>query len=304
MTLAARVGGPRPTISFELFPPRSQAAAEALGRTVSELAATSPDFFSVTCRAGGATRAAAAGLLRHVRRSTPVTAMAHLTCVGSSRAQVVAAGAEILESGIRDVLVLRGDPAGAPLGEPSDPVLRGCDLVEVLQVVERRRLALRGGSRPVDEGPLSIAVPAFPSSRRPGDLAALRAKQEAGARFAVAQVGYRAEEWTAFVDRARLAGVTIPVLPGITAVDDPARLLRLQQLTGVPAPAGLLARLGDDPSPARRRRLAVRVAAELARELLDAGAPGLHVYPSNSSATAVALVERIRSGSARLAGVR
>lgn len=270
-------------------------------RTVSALADVLPDFFSVTYGASGSTRSASLGLLGHVLAETPVAAMAHLTCVGASRREVVATATEFLEAGVRNFLALRGDPpagAGAWRAHP-DGVDRACDLVELLQVAERRRLALRGGSRPVDEGPLSLAVAAFPTGGHGSDLLALRAKQDAGAQFAVAQVCYDAAEFAAFVARARAAGVTMPVLPGVVPATDPARLLRLEQLTGVPVPRELLARLeaAQEHGDAARHREGVRLTRELAQRLLDGGAPGLHVYTFNSPHAAIDVLEGLSLGS-------
>ncbi|WP_369052471.1 methylenetetrahydrofolate reductase [Kineococcus terrestris] len=295
MSLAPRLRGTdRPTVSFELYPPRSAAGVDAVHRTVAELSAVLPDFFSVTYGASGATRGPSADLVRHVLASTPVPVLAHLTCVGASRREVVELATAFFDAGVRDVLALRGDPpAGQEDWRPHpDGVHRACDLVELLQVADRRHLAQRGGARPVDEQPLSIAVAAFPSGG-PDDLAALRAKQDAGAHFAVAQVCYRASEYADHLARARAAGITIPVLPGVVPTTDPARLLRLQQLTGVPVPRELLAVLetAQESGDTARRRAGTAWGARLVRELLDAGAPGVHVYTFNSHDHALDLLE-------------
>nr|WP_240896017.1 methylenetetrahydrofolate reductase [Kineococcus siccus] len=293
-------GPGRPTISFELFPPRSRDGEDTVRRTVSALADVCPDFFSVTYGASGSTRGASLGLLAHVLAETPVAAVAHLTCVGASRREVVETASAVLATGVRNVLALRGDPpAGAGPWRPhADGVDRACDLVELLQVVERRRLALRGGSRPVDEGPLSLAVAAFPTSGAGADLLALRAKQDAGADFAIAQVCYDAAEFAGFVARARAAGITLPILPGIIPTTDPARLLRLQQLTGVVVPRELLARLesAQEHGDAARHREGVRLTRAFAQRLLDDGAPGLHLYTFNSHHAALDVLEGLALG--------
>lgn len=297
MTLASLVAGAagRGVLSAELFPFRTPAGRDALWDTVSQLASAGPDFFSVTYGAGGGTRASSREVLAHVLRETPVTAVAHLTCVGLSRREVVELAGEFLDAGVRNLLALRGDPpCGAGDWTPHpDGVHRACDLVELLQVADRRRLALRGGPRPVDEGPLSLAVAAFPSDHGADAIAALRAKQDAGAQFAISQVCYSAAEYAAFLERARAAGITIPVVPGVVAATDPARLLRLQQLTGVRVPLDLLARLESaaEHGEAARHRAGTAWSVGLARRLLDAGAPGLHLYPFNSARAALDLIE-------------
>ncbi|WP_432562253.1 methylenetetrahydrofolate reductase [Kineococcus sp. SYSU DK003] len=295
MTLAPLLAGGagRPTISFELFPARSEAGRDFLCHKVSELVATRPDFVSVTFGAAGGTRAPSRELLAHVLSTTAVPAMAHLTCVGLSRREVVDLACEFYDAGVRDVLALRGDPpTGVGDWAPHpDGVGRACDLVQLLQVADRRRLALRGGARPVDEGPLSLAVAAFPRGGD-GDLAALRAKQDAGAHFAICQVTFSADEYAGFVHRARAAGVTIPLLPGIAVTDDPHRLNRIGELTGVRAPEPLLAALDTDDA-ATRRRAAGAFSSGLAAGLLDAGAPGLHLYTFNAATPALDLLDHL-----------
>ena len=293
MTLAALVAGAtgRPTLSLELFPPRTDAGRGALQRSLDELLAARPDFVSVTFGAAGGTRDRSRELLAHVLSTTAVPAMAHLTCVGSSRREVVELAQEFLDAGVRDFLALRGDPpAGDPGWRPHpDGVPTARDLVELLQVADRRRRALRGTSLPPGEGGLSLAVAAFPRTRCEADLAVLRAKQEAGAHFAVCQVTFSAAEYAAFVRRARAAGVTMPLLPGLAVSDDPRRLRRIGELTGVRVPGPLLAAL-DAGGPAERRRAATAFTAALARGLLDAGAPGLHLYTFNAAAAALDLL--------------
>ncbi|WP_432573297.1 methylenetetrahydrofolate reductase [Kineococcus sp. SYSU DK005] len=293
----------RPTLSFELFPPRSPAARDALHGTVERLAATGPDFFSVTHGAAGTTRTAGCELLAHLRRETRAAAVAHLTCVGSTRRGVVELAEEFFAAGVRDVLALRGDPpaGSADWRAPADAVRRACDLVELLRVADRRhrlRAGGRGGAAGGDGTPLTVAVAAFPSSRRAGDLQALRAKQDAGASFAITQVCYSAREYAAFTATARAAGITLPLLPGIIPTTDPARLLRLEQLTGVPVPRSLLALLESaaEHGDAARERAGTRYGRALARDLLHAGAPGLHLYTFNSAPAALDLLEGAHLG--------
>ncbi|GAB3465015.1 methylenetetrahydrofolate reductase [Kineococcus endophyticus] len=299
MTLAPLVAGAagRPTLSFELFPPRSPEGRDALWRRLSDLLATQPDFVSVTFGAAGATRGPSRDLLAHVLSSTAVPAMAHLTCVGSSRREVVDLACEFFDAGVRNVLALRGDPpagTGAAQFRPHpDGVATARDLVELLQVADRRRLALRGGRLPVDVPPLSLAVAAFPRDRDGHELAVLRAKQDAGAQFAVCQVGWSAREYAAFVARARAAGVTIPLLPGLAVTHEVRRLERIGELTGVPAPRALLAAL-DTEDVRVRRRAATAFTSGLARDLLAAGAPGLHLYTFNAVEPVLDLLDHLR----------
>jgi methylenetetrahydrofolate reductase (NADPH) len=150
--------------------------------------------------------------------------------------------------------------------------------------------------------PLSVAVAAFPrgnagaGSTREQDVAALLAKQRAGADFAITQVFYDAGSYLELVALARDAGVTIPILPGIIPTTDPARLRRVAQLTGVPVPERLLARLDafdpEDPADvAARHRLGTRLGVDLVNAVLDGGAPGVHLYTFNAHGPALDLLE-------------
>jgi len=302
---SARTATDRPTVSFELFPPRSAKSFEALTTTIQALAAARPDFISVTYGASGSTRQTTRELVRHLLAHTSVLPIAHLTCVGVSRADVVAVIEEFLDEGVRNFLALRGDPPKdrpnfePPLGE----LVRASELVELLREVEAARCvtsasqALRGAARK-----LSVAVAAFPAgnpsagSSREQDLRALLAKQEAGADFAITQVFFEARSYLNLVRDARAIGITIPIVAGVIPTTDPARLIRLEQLTGVQVPTELLANLAAADDPAERHRVGIRASVSLANEVLDGGAPGLHIYTFNQHEAALDLLEGVHLG--------
>lgn len=295
----------RPTVSFELFPPVTPRATEALWTTIEALAAVRPDFISVTYGASGSTRQTTRELVRRLLTHTSVLPIAHLTCVGSSRDEVVAVIEEFLDEGVRNFLALRGDPPrDQPAWRPHPAGLsRASELVELLREVEAARCAssasraLRGAAHK-----LSIAVAAFPSgnpsagSPREQDLRALLAKQEAGADFAITQVFFEPESYLSLVRDARARGITIPIVAGVIPATDPARLLRLEGLTGVPVPTDLLARLDAASSPAERHRVGIRASVDLAKAVLDGGAPGLHIYTFNKHEAALDLLEGAHLG--------
>jgi methylenetetrahydrofolate reductase (NADPH) len=293
----------RPTVSFELFPPRTPEATTQLWATVQALAAARPDFISVTYGASGSTRATTRGLVRRLLAETSVLPIAHLTCVGATRGELVALIEEFLDEGVRTFLALRGDPpAGAPGWSPHPGGLtRASQLVELIREVELARCrssasqALRGAAHK-----LSIAVAAFPTGhpgpgtvaeRRAHDLQALLAKQEAGADFAITQVFFEPETYLDLVRDARAAGVTIPILAGVIPTTDPTRLLRVEQLTGVTVPADLLGTLLAADDEQERHEVGMRASIDLANAVLDGGAPGLHVYTFNRHRDALALLE-------------
>jgi len=298
----------RPTVSFELMPPRRPEAAPNFWETAQRLVAARPDFVSVTYGAAGGDRATSREVLATLLRGTPVLPVAHLTCVGASREDVSEVIDEFLEAGVRSFLALRGDP---PRDEPdwrpaSDGVRSSVDLVRLLAQVDQRRVAadasaaLRAATRP-----LTIAVATFPDGNpgagttRDQEVRRLLEKQEAGASFAITQFFYRAESYTGFVEAARAAGVTIPILAGVLPTTEARRLRRVEELTGVAAPPGLLRELdrftapdgGVDPEAQHEH--GIGYSATLAREVLDAGAPGVHVYTFNKHRPALDLLERV-----------
>ncbi|MFM6975148.1 MAG: methylenetetrahydrofolate reductase [Agromyces sp.] len=270
-------------ISFELFPPRSDAAALALGRTIDRLAEVNPAFFSVTFGAGGSNRDQSLTVLRYILEHTSVHAMAHLTCIGSTQADAERLVGEFLDAGVTSFLALRGDPPEDGSGDIGE-LASAADLVDLILHSQR----VRDTSTSVQ-----VAVAAFPNGHprdvRPNqDLDALLAKEHAGATLAITQLFWHAEDYHGFVERARAHGVTIDILPGIMPVTSLGRLNRLEELTGVPAPADLVHALtSEDAADA-----GIDYAAELVREVLTI-APGAHLYTFNQHETVLETLRRV-----------
>ncbi|MGC0252075.1 methylenetetrahydrofolate reductase [Pseudactinotalea sp. Z1748] len=290
----------RPTISFELYPPRSEKGERVLVRTLAELAAAQPDFFSITYGASGSTRETSRELIRRVVTETEVTPIAHLTCVGASEEELRGVIEDLLDEGVRDFLALRGDPpAGQPDWEPHPQGLtRSSQLVRLLRSIEAERFG-DAGATTGQVNPLSISVATYPGALRdktgnpvvdPRDIAALVEKQEAGADFAITQIFYDAGHYAALLEQARSAGVHIPILPGVIPLTDPRRLRKLHQLTGVRPPEELLATLDGAASKQEAYRLGLRATRSLVNDILALGAPGLHVYTFNTATPALDLL--------------
>lgn len=290
----------RPTVSFELFPPRNPDAAPRLWDTIQHLADAHPDFVSVTYGASGKTRQTTRALVRRLLRETSLNPIAHLTCVGTSREEITTIVGEFLDEGLRSFLALRGDPPTDQSDWQAHPdgLQTAGELVELLREIEAQRCldspsqAVRARVRP-----LSVAVAAFPRGNhatggtRAQDVASLLAKQQAGADFAITQVFFDAEAYLGLVAEARDAGVTIPIIPGIIPATDPARLLRVQDLTGVPVPRDLLDLLGAADDDLDRHRRGIRAGVDLVQGVLDGGAPGVHLYTFNQHHAALDLLE-------------
>lgn len=266
----------RHSFSFEFFPPRTDEGERQLWQAIRELEPLAPTFVSVTYGAGGSTRDRTVRATRRILEDTTLLAMAHLTCVGATVAELRAVIGSYADAGLRNVLALRGDPQGG-LGTEwvrTDGGLEHAD--ELVSLV--RSL-----------GDFSVGVAAFPEKHPESpslerDAEVLAAKQAAGAGFAVTQLFFRVEDYVELVDRARAAGCTMPIVPGLMPLTNISQIERFGQLAGTAFPDELAARfraVADDPHAVHAE--GVLVATEMAQALLDAGAPGLHFYTLNRS---------------------
>lgn len=277
-----------PTVSFELFPPRDDAAAIGLGRTLDRLTETDPAFFSVTFGAGGSTRERSLTVLEYVLAHTGVRPVAHLTVVGSSAEEASARVRGFLAAGITDFLALRGDqPAAGPV--PEGDFGGAVELVALI-----RRIGDETGATP------TIGVACFPNGHphhgsRWQDVDVLLAKQEAGAAFAVTQVFFHPEDYLEYVERARAAGVRIPILPGFAPITRARQLHRLAELSDLEAPAGLAAALAAAGSPEASAAVGEDFTVALATAVLRGGAPSAHYFTFNQHGPALRVHERVRA---------
>ena len=298
----------RPVFSFEVYPAKSPAAAEALRTTIDHLAAAGPEFISVTYGANGSSRNSSLEVLRYIKEHTGADAMAHLTCVGSSHAEANRLIREFLDAGIRSFLAIRGDaPQGAAEG---DGTIKGdlhsaAELVQLIHRVQAERVpyietAIPGlpAARAVktERSKVRIGVAAFPNghpnSRSAGqDIDTLLAKQAAGANLAITQLFFHADDYLSFVQRARTAGVLFPILPGIMPVTSPNRLKRILQLSGEKLPAELSISLEIEPTEEGQRQIGIEHAVRLGQDVLAGGAPGLHLYAFNQHDTVLTVLE-------------
>ena len=263
------------TFSFEFFPPKTDEAERALEKALVELEPLRPSFVSVTYGAGGSTRKRTRDIVLRINRETTMTAMAHLTCAGHSRAEIEEIVDGYREAGVENILALAGDPPAVAEGEPPPP----CDFRFALELVELVR----------SRGEFSVGVAAHPElhPRSGGDREADRdhlAAKLAVADFAITQFFFRSSDYLSMLDDLARRGVDKPVLPGIMPVTNASQVQRFAQLAGAELPAELTERIAAVADrPEEVRRIGVEVATELCQELLDAGAPGLHFYTLNRS---------------------
>ncbi len=260
-----------PTLSFELFPPKTLAGVERLRGTVAELAALGPDYLSVTYGALGSTRDRTRDLVVELDAAHPFPVMPHLTCVGARRAALVELLDAYAAAGVVNLLALGGD---LPT-DGSDPG----DLVHAVELVELAR---------EHPGGFSIGVAAHPevhprSPDRVLDRKHLAAKL-ALADFGVTQFFFDVTAYERLVDELAALGVDRPVVPGVMPIASVDGLRRMAALNGTTIPPDLDRRLDAVATDAEARAdLAVEVAVDLGRRLLAAGAPGLHLYALNRS---------------------
>jgi len=283
------------TFSFELYPPRTPAAELALYESLDHLIAAGPEFISVTYGANGSSRESSLGVVRRLLAGG-VSPMAHLTCVGSSYAEATLLIREFLDAGVTSFLALRGDPpAGVSEGDSFLGDLGSAgELVQLIHRVQAEKdqfaqVPVPGfpeAKRLASGRKVTIAVAAFPhghprSRSVSQDLDSLLAKQAAGANLAITQLFFEPDDYLGFVQMARSAGVTMRILPGIMPVLTPTRLTRIVELSGEAMPTGLLRGLETASTPQAQHAVGIQHAVALASEVLDGGAPGLHLYTFN-----------------------
>ncbi len=261
------------TLSFELFPPKTDEAERMLEKAVVELAELQPSFVSVTYGALGSTRERTVEVVTRINHEQAFPAMPHLTCVGHTRADI----AELLDhyaaSGVENILALGGDPPA----DGSDP---GGDYQHASQLVEQVR------AHPAQ---FSVAVAAHPeihprSLERDSDRRHLASKLEA-ADFAMTQFFFSIDDYLRLVDELAELGCDKPILPGIMPVTNLNGLLRMAGMNGCVIPDPLLERLhGAADQPDEIAKIGIEVATDLGAALLAEDAPGLHLYALNRSA--------------------
>jgi methylenetetrahydrofolate reductase (NADPH) len=279
-----------PIFSFEFFPPKSAEGEKALFETVEALRPLGPAYVSVTYGAGGSTRLKTVELVKRLKRESEVEAMAHVTCVGSSRDEIAAVLDEVADAGVQNVLALRGDP---PRGQTAftphpDGFRYASELVAFIRASpERWRFCVGAACYP--EGHVETRDLAR-------DLSHLKAKVDAGADFLVTQLFFDNGRYFSFVERARAAGIALPIVPGIMPFTNVEQVERFTAMCGASIPPPLRAAMEvrrEDPDGARE--LGVAYAGLQCADLLRRGAPGIHFYTLNRSPSTRAILAALRA---------
>jgi methylenetetrahydrofolate reductase (NADPH) len=266
----------RPTFSFEFFPPRTDEGEVVLWQAIRELEPYRPSFVDVTYGAGGSTRDKTRDLVVALNRDQPYPAMAHLTCIGHTRSELEELLDDYDRNGVHNILALAGDP-------PADGSPAEGDFTYAQELVE---LVRNHGDH------FSVAVAAHPelhprSTNRAADRRYLAAKLEL-ADFGLTQFFFDADDYFSMMDDLDRLGCSTPVHPGIMPMVNPTGVRRMAQMSAATFPEDLAARV-EAADEADRHKVAVEAASELCRELLDGGAPGLHLYGLNRSEAVLAI---------------
>ncbi len=269
-------GSKKPVFSFEFFPPKTDEGATALMETCAELkSALDPDFISVTYGAGGSTRDRTHELVTRIQSELDLIAMAHQTCVGSTRDDVCENVRKLVDCGVQNILALRGDPPkGAAAFQPvPDGLSHATELIELL--ISRFDVCLGAACYPEDH---------LESTNSDEDMRWTKFKVERGASFLITQLFFDNRFYWDFVKRARAAGIGVPIVPGIMPVTNLAQVKRFTKMCGASVPGGLIERIRPiQDDPAAVMAAGIEWAIRQCRDLLARGAPGLHFYTLNKS---------------------
>ena len=270
------------TVSVEFFPPKDDAGEARLWEASSALESIAPDFISVTYGAGGSTRDRTIAITKEITKRTGRGTVAHLTCVGSSKEELIEILSQYKAAGIKSILALRGDPVGGPAANwvKTDGGFDHAD-----QLVE---LA-------ISQGGFDVGVAAFPDGHPASvgnsekDIDVLIRKEQLGATFATTQFFFESSKWESLVSKLEARGSKLPVIAGILPITNVKQLHRMAELGGTPIPekiSKLFNEISEDPDAVRKA--GADLATKLCEELIALKVPGLHFYTMN---TAVATLE-------------
>ena len=274
---AARKAAAEPTLSFEFFPPKDEAGAVTLWNAFQKLLEVSPDFVSVTYGAGGSNRERSLAVVD--RMADQVLTIGHLTCVGATKQSTLEILQHFERAGVGAILALRGD---APKDDP-DALGKG-ELKTALELVDLVHQSTK----------LEVGVAAFPevhpeSPNMEHDSNVLALKQAAGASFAMTQLFFSVQAYTDLVTSAQAAGATLPVIPGVMPISNAKQVVRMAELSGAAIPAELIAKFDAAADDAEAREIGMAYSTQLAKDLVAAGAPGVHIFTLNHHAAAIEL---------------
>ena len=280
------LGMGRPSVSFEFFPPKSEAGFASLYQTIDDLRPIQPTYVSVTYGAGGSTREKTVDLVTRIQTEIGIRAMAHLTCVGHTADEIGRILDELWDKGIRNVLALRGDPqAGQASFVPTEGGFSYAD--ELVAYVRSRH-----------DG-LCIGVAGYPEGHpqclnRTRDLENLKRKIDSGGCFIITQLFFDNADFWRFVETARRMGIKVPIIAGIMPILNVAQIKRFVTMCGAKIPHPLLLKLETlENDPEAVHAAGVEYATRQCQDLLFHGVDGIHFYTLNKSKATVQICKAL-----------
>lgn len=273
-------------VSFEFFPPKTEKGRPGFMAVVNYLKRYNPLYVSVTYGSGGSTRDRTSDTLKWIREDTDLTVMAHLTCIGATKASIDGILRDYMAHGVDNILAMRGDP---PLDLPDFDLSKSefCYAKELVEFIK-------------GYGYFSIAVAVYPEghSESPSiekDMEYTKQKVDAGADFAITQMFFDNRYYYDFMDRAEKIGITIPVFPGIMPITDCRKIEEFADFCNATIPQGIKKKMAPFlDKPEEMKRLGIEYAIEQCEDLLKNGVKYLHFYTMNKSETASAIIDAVR----------
>ena len=256
--------------SFEIFPPKRDSSIDTIWNTLEQLEGLGPDFISVTYGAGGGGgKSYTAQIAGAIQKKYGITPLAHLTCIGSTRAEVEESLQELREEGVENILALRGDKI--PGVEPKTDFLHASDLIAFIR----------------EQGGFSVSGACYPEIHTEApdpitDIRNLKKKVDAGAGHLVSQLFFDNGAFYSFVERARIAGITVPIEAGIMPVVNARQILRMVSLCGASLPpkfTRMISRFEQNPTALRDAGIAYAI--DQIVDLIAQGVEGIHLYTMN-----------------------
>ena len=286
MKISEKLKSHSPVFSFEFFPPKDEEGFQGLFETIEKLKPANPSFVSVTYGAGGSTRSKTVDLVGKIKNEIGIESMAHLTCVGHQKEEIVLVLESLKKCGIENILALRGDP---PKGEKQFVKTKGgFGYASELTSFIKSKFLFCIGAACYPEGHIEC-----PDLQK--DMDNLKRKVDSGVDFLITQLFFDNRHYFDFVRRAEKEGINIPIIPGIMPILNLRQSQRFTKMCGASLSDSLLAKFdGFKDNLDKVREIGINHAIEQCRELLLSGAPGIHFYTLNKSKATLAILENLR----------
>ena len=286
MKISEKLKSSSPVFSFEFFPPKDEAGFQSLFEAIGRLKSANPAFVSVTYGAGGSTRSKTVDLVGKIKNDIEIESMAHLTCVGHQKEEIVSVLESLHTLEIDNVLALRGDP---PKGDEKFVKTEGgFGYANELVSFIKSKSSFCVGAACYPEGHIEC-----PNLKI--DMDNLKRKVDAGVDFLITQLFFDNKYYFDFIDKAIQAGINIPIIPGIMPILNIKQSQRFTKMCGATISDSLLAKFdGIQDDPEKVREIGINHAIDQCKDLLRSGAPGIHFYTLNRSKATLAILENLQ----------